>query len=148
MVGDPPIGTEDTIRPFDRDDTVEERRAREAGQYPVGEMVPGRNTAMPATSDTPAMPTDSADALARAEAVVRREGGVSDFAQADATDAAPGYRVEDFPGQDSPEVFNDPERDASRRDGDIAPGSAADAAGRAVADVPIIARGDGGQLPR
>lgn len=131
MVGDPPIGTENTFRPGDPDEPLEQRQRRLDEQYPVGEMVPGRGT-----------PVGGADVQDRADAIVRREGGVSDFSQAGAADATPGYRVEDFPGQDNPEAFADPERDADRDGDDLA-----DAAGNALRDTPFIPRADNNRLP-
>lgn len=124
MTGDPPIGTEDTIRPVDPDASLGQRQRRLDAEYPTDGPVPGR-----------ADPVAGGTLQDRADAIVRREGGVGDFANADAADGTPGYRVEDYPGQDNPEAFADTERDHNRDgDGNDLP----DAAAGALRGLPFV----------
>lgn len=132
MTGDPPIGTEDTIRGANGDgESLTHGERRLDDQFPDSGVRPGR-------VDTVAGGT----LQDRADAIVRREGGVSDFSQAEVADRTPGYRVEDYPGQDNPEAFADAERNRNRDD-DALP----DAAAGALGSTPFIARTDNG-LPQ
>lgn len=81
MTGDPPIGTEDVFPKQDPDETPEELWARRMGR----DFAP-----MQATPE------------AGADAIVRRESGVTDFSNAADEDNAGGYQIEDYPGQDDP----------------------------------------------
>ncbi len=90
MTGDPPIGTEDVFPKADPDETPEERQVRIARQSSPGVAAPaGMNDTM-----------DSG--TAQADAIVRRESGVTDFSQAETEDRAGEYQIEDYPGQDDP----------------------------------------------
>ncbi len=118
MTGDPPIGTEDTIRGTNGDsEAVSQRERRLDDQFPNDGIRPGRS-----------VPVAGGTLEDRADAIVRREGGVSDFSQAERADATPGYQVEDFPGQGNPEASADAERDRNRDD-DALPDAAAGALG-------------------
>jgi len=88
MTGEPPIGTEDVFPREDPAETPEEQRARLRGQTP---------TQMPE-----AMTSGSVNAQDRADAIVRRESGVTDFSNAADEDSANEYQIEDYPGQDNP----------------------------------------------
>lgn len=88
MTGDPPIGTEDVFPKEDPAETPEEQQARLRGQTPM--QMPGAAT------------SGSVSAQDRADAIVRRESGVTDFSDAADEDSANEYQIEDYPGQDDP----------------------------------------------
>lgn len=126
MTGDPPIGTEDTIRATNGDgESLSQRERRLDDQFPDTGVRPGRMD-----------PVAGGTLQDRADAIVRREGGVSDFAHADAADGTPGYQVEDFPGQDNPEASADSDRNRNRDDDDALP----DAAAGALGSIPFVPR--------
>lgn len=108
MTGEPPIGTEDVFPKEDPAETPEEQQARLRGQTPT--QMPGATT------------SGSVNAQDRADTIVRRESGVTDFSDAASEDSANEYQIEDYPGQD------DPSSAAGMRRGDPldeAPGTAA-----------------------
>jgi len=90
MTGDPPIGTEDVFPKADPDETLEERRAQIA------------RPSSPGITDPAPMSGTMDSGTAHADAIVRRESGVTDFSEAETEDRAGAYQIEDYPGQDDP----------------------------------------------
>ncbi len=117
MTGDPPIGTEDVFPKADPDETPEERQSRIARQSSPGLANPA---AMGSTMDS---------GTTRADAIVRRESGVTDFSQAESEDRAGEYQIEDYPGQD------DPSSAAGMRRNDLVDDSPGNVAARGINDL-------------